>query len=156
MKLRVTILFCFFILSACQVNEADTVVLNEGNPEITIKLNNEEITTFTSIYCWNDCAGNEQFSQIDLTELTKGLEPIWIASGTEVEVTTSIADELIKVSYFKQKSNNFVQEFLDSNVFDIHGREGLQQYIVVVDWYDPNRETLIGRAGTNFVVEIGK
>jgi hypothetical protein len=156
LKLLGTILSCFILLSACQNNEQEILVLDEENPEIEVKLSNEEINTVTSIYCWNDCISNEHFTEIDLTELTKGLEPIPIAWGTEVEIATNTSDEPSQVSYFKLQNNNFVQKSLKSNFFDIYGQGGLKHYMIVVDWYEPNRNELIGRAGTNFVVELGE
>lgn len=142
------------ILVGCQTNEFDKTKLSEEQPEVTVKINNEEVKTNTRIYCWNVCEDGGDM-EINIPELTKGLEIEEVTRGTKVNINVNSSIEPTTIGYFQQHEGTFKQKSVEDKMFEIYGQEGIQHYLVVADWYDENNN-LIGRATTPFVIKINE
>ena len=142
------------ILTACQTNEPKETKLSEEQPEIKVEINGEQLNANTRIYCWNDCDNGGDMGTINLPELTEGVEVVSVSPKSEVKVSVNGSDTPTTIGYFKQQNSDFTEKTIENNTFEIYGLEGIQYYLIVVDWYDESNSKLLGRATTPFVVEI--
>lgn len=144
-------LILFLFLSGCQTN----TTLNETEPIITVTVENKEIKTGTRVYCWNNCAANEDMGSIHLPDMTENLEPVSVSPGTQISFSFDETQQPTKISYIKQQNNDITEKILDDEqTIEVHGQEGVQYYLIIADWYGADGETLLGRAATPFVVSI--